>query len=82
METSKVKYYVGSGKDLLFPQNCDGPFDTPEDAKEFLARFNTDYMSPEMINLTIITVTNDCIDLYKENGEVVNMRNILNENNS
>lgn len=70
-----IKYYVGIGKQLLKPEQCDGPFSTPEEAKEFMREFDIAYMPPEFHKMTISQVDDEkrTIDFYKENGQPVTM---------
>lgn len=71
-------YYVGSGSDLLYPNRCDGPFTSPEEAKDFLKQFITNY-SPEMLALTITVADTDekSLNLYKENNAPVTLQSLL-----
>ena len=72
------KYYIGTGKQLLFPEQCDGPFNTPEEAKEHLRSFDQSYASPEMLGMTIVVVNqNKRISLYREGGEVVTLGSVV-----
>lgn len=66
------KYYVmtGSGKSWA---DFDGPFDNPQKAKDHLLEFLSDYTTPEMMQMVITYFKDGTLDLYKENGVIINL---------
>lgn len=73
-----IKYYVGMGGDLLEPTRCDGPFETPDAAKEFMRDFLGPFMAPEFMQMTITEVDHEAmtINLYKEDDRPVTLGRI------
>ena len=63
-----MQYWVTSPGSL---NNPDGPFDTPEEAMQFLFRMCGDYTTPELLSQVVITSQSGVLDLYKIDGEVV-----------
>jgi hypothetical protein len=71
-ESIEPQYYIMSG-----PHPVDGPFDSPEEAKEYLALMCNEYASPELLAQFLCVVIKGRADLYKENGQVVSGNYLL-----